>query len=130
MQGPFFLSHTSKLTSFLGSSFLGSTAVVGCGIGLGALLQWGISEPVFCGGLVCGFKRIVGRPCFSDEFRGIVKRYIRVGCSLGVVRRSACLVLGPVAVCGCGFLFGCMAVGQASGSVAALTWSFNRWVGA
>ena len=44
--------------------------------------------------------------------------------------QSACLVLGPIMVCGCGFLFGCPTVGQASGSVAALAWGFNRWVGA
>ena len=37
---------------------------------------------------------------------------------------------GPVAVCGCGFRFGSAAVGRASGSVAALRWSFGRWVGA
>ena len=43
-----------------------------------------------------------------------------VGCGLDVVRRSECLVVGPVAVCGCGFLFGCAVVGLASGSMAAL----------
>ena len=107
-----------------------SELVVEYNVGLEALLQQGVSGPVFCGGLVCGFGRVVGKPNFSDQFKKIVGRYIRVGYSFGVVRRSACLVLGPIAVYSYGFLFGCAAVGRASGSVAALAWSFNRWVGA
>ena len=71
--------------------------------------------------LLYKFKRIVGKPGFGDQFKGMLKRYIGVGCGLGVVRQSACLVWGPVTVCSCGFLFGCTAVGRASGSVAALT---------
>ena len=89
-----------------------------------------MSEPVFCGDLVCGFRRVVGEPNFSEQFKGMVRRGVGVGCGLGVVKLSACLVLGPVAVCGCGFLFNCMVVGRASGSVAALAWGFGRWVGA
>ena len=49
---------------------------------------------------------------------------------MSVMRQSVCLVLNPIAVCGCGFLFGCTTVGWASGSMAAQPWSFNRWVGA
>ena len=94
------------------------------------LLHQGMSEPVFYGDLVYKFKRIVGKPNFSDQFKKIVKRYIRVGYGLGVMRQSACLVLGPITVHGYGFLFGCTTVGQASDSVAALAWSFDRWVGA
>ena len=37
-----------------------------------------ISEPIFYGDLVYKFKRIVGKPNFSDQFKKIVKRYIRV----------------------------------------------------
>ena len=80
--------------------------------------------------MVYKFRRVVGGPDFSDQFKKIVKRYIRVGCSLDIMRQSACLVVDPIAVCGCGFLFGCAAVGRASGSVAALAWGFDRWVGA
>ena len=90
-------------------------------MGLKTLLQKGISEPIFYGDLVYRFRRVVGRPGFSDRFKEIVERYVRVGCGLDVVRRSACLVLGPVTVCGCGFLFGCAAVGQASDYMTALT---------
>ena len=48
-------------------------------IGLKTLLQQGISEPIFYGDLVYKFKRIVGKPNFSDQFKKIVKRYIWVG---------------------------------------------------
>ena len=41
------------------------------------VLQQGISEPLFYGDLVYKFKRIVGKPNFSDQFKNIVKRYIR-----------------------------------------------------
>ena len=32
------------------------------------------------------FKRIVGKPNFSDQFKKIVKRYIRVGYNLDIMR--------------------------------------------
>ena len=37
--------------------------------GLKTLLQQGISEPIFYGDLVYKFKRIVGKPNFSDQFK-------------------------------------------------------------
>ena len=48
-------------------------------IKLKTLLQQGISEPIFCGDLVYKFKRIVGKLNFSDQFKNIIKRYIKVG---------------------------------------------------
>ena len=39
------------------------------------LLRQGISEPIFYGDLVNKFKRIVGKPNFSDQFKKITKRY-------------------------------------------------------
>ena len=45
-------------------------------------MQQVISEPIFYGDLVYKFKRIVGKPNFSDQFKKIVKRYIRVGYNL------------------------------------------------
>ena len=98
--------------------------------GLEALLQQSMLVPIFCGDLVCGFRRIVGGPNFNDQFEKIVKRYMGVGCGLDVVQRSACLVLGRLRFCGSGFLFGCVGVGRASGSVSALAWVFDRCVGA
>ena len=56
-----------------------SELIVKYNIGLKSLLQQGISEPIFYGDLVYKFKRIVGKPHFSDQFKSIVKRYIKVG---------------------------------------------------
>ena len=70
------------------------------------------------------------KPNISDQFKKIVKRYIKVGYSLDVMRQSACLVLNPITVYSYGFLFNCTTVGQVSDSMTALTLSFNRWVGA
>ena len=44
---------------------------------LKTLLQQGISETVFYNDLVNKFKRIVGKPNFSAQFKKIIKRYKR-----------------------------------------------------
>ena len=88
---------------------------------LKTLLQQGITEPIFYGDLVYKFKRIVGEPNFSDQFKKIVKPYIRVGYNLDILQQSACLVLNPIMVNSYGFLFNCMTVGQASDSMTALS---------
>ena len=54
-------------------------------------------------------------------FKKIIKRYIKVGYNLDVMRQSACPVLNPITVCSYGFLLNCTAVGQASDSKTALT---------
>ena len=82
-----------------------SDLIVKYNIRLKTLLQQGISEPIFYGDLVYKFKRIVGKPNFSDQFKKIVKRYIRVGYNLDIMRQSACLVLNPITVYSYGFLF-------------------------
>ena len=61
------------------------------------------------------------KPNFSDQFKKIIKRYIKVGYNLDVMRQSACLVLNPITVNSCGFLFNCTTVGQALDSMTALT---------
>ena len=48
-----------------------SELIVKYNIGLKTLLQQGISEPIFYGDLVYKFKRIVGKPNFSDQFKKI-----------------------------------------------------------
>ena len=98
-----------------------SELIVKYNIGLKTLLQQGISEPIFYGDLVYKFKRIIGKPNFSDRFRKIVKRYIRVGYNLDIMRQSACLVLNPITVNSYGILFNYTTVGQASDSMTALT---------
>ena len=45
-----------------------------------------ISEPIFYGDLVYKFKRIVRKSNFSDQFKKIVKRYVRVGYYWRLVR--------------------------------------------
>ena len=45
-----------------------SELIVKYNVGLKTLLQQGISEPIFYGDLVFKFKRIVGKPNFSDQF--------------------------------------------------------------
>ena len=93
-----------------------SELIVKYNIGLKALLQQGISEPIFYGNLVYKFKRIVGKPNFSDQFKKIVKRYISLGYNLDIVRQSACLVLNPITVYSYGLVFNCTTVVQASDS--------------
>ena len=80
-----------------------------------------LSEPIFYGDLVYKFKRIVGKPNFSDQFKKIVKRYKRVGYNMDIMRQSACLVVNPITVYSYGFLFNCTTVGRASDSMTALT---------
>ena len=98
-----------------------SELIVKYNIGLKTLLQQGISEAIFYGDLVYKFKRIVGKPNFSDQFKKIVNRYIRVGYNLDVMRQSACLVLNPITVYSYGFLSNCTTEGQALDAMMALT---------
>ena len=86
--------------------------IVKYNIGLKPYLQQGISEPIFYGDLVYKFKRIIGKPYFSDQFKKIIKRYIKVGYNLDVMRQSACLVLNPITVYSYGFLFSRTTVGR------------------
>ena len=90
-------------------------------VGLRTLLSEGLSEPEFYGDLVYKFKKLKVINGFSFRFGRVVARCRRVGCSLNVVRRSACLVFGPVMVGGCAAFFGCVPVGRASDSVMAPT---------
>ena len=62
-----------------------SELIVKYNIGIKTLLQQGISEPIFYGDLVYEFRRIVGKPNFSDQFKKIVKRYIGVGYNLNIM---------------------------------------------
>ena len=70
------------------------------------------------------FRRIVGRADFSDRFGKVIVRCRRIGYGVDVVRRSAFLVFGPIAVGGFASLFGCAPVGRASGSVMAPAWGY------
>ena len=76
---------------------------------------------------MCGLGRIVGSGGFSARFIGVISHYKRIGYNIGVLRRTACLVVGPVAVGGFAFLFGCTPVGRASDSVVVPTWGLVYW---
>ena len=64
-------------------------------VGLGALLLQGLSEPGFCGDLVCTFRKVIGKNDFPYHFKKIIVRCGGIGCDVDVVRRTACLVVGP-----------------------------------
>ena len=85
------------------------------------LLQQDMSKPVFYGDLNNKFKRTVGKPNFSDQFKRIIKRYKNIGCNMESMRPSACLVVNPITVYSYGFLFNCTTLGQASDSMMVLT---------
>ena len=55
-------------------------------------LQQGISEPEFYGDLVYGFRNIVGKSNFSEQFRKLINRYKWIGYSPDIMRQTACLV--------------------------------------
>ena len=82
-----------------------SELIVKYNIGLKTLLQQGISEPLFYGDLVNKFKRIIRKPNFNDQFKKIIRRYIKVGYNLDAMQQSACLVLYPITFSSYGFLF-------------------------
>ena len=76
---------------------------------------------IFYSELVYKFKRIVGKPNFSDQFKKIIKSDIKVGYNLNVIRQSTCHVLNLITLYSYDFLFNCTTVGQASDSLTALT---------
>ena len=67
--------------------------IVKYNIGLKALLQQGILEPICHGDLVYKFKKIVGKPNFSDQLKKVIKRYKIDGYNIYIMRQSACLVV-------------------------------------
>ena len=91
-----------------------SELIVKYNIGLKTRLQQGISEPISYGNLLYKFKRINGKSNLSEQFKMIVKRYIRVGYNLDIKPQSTCLVLNPITVYSYGLLFNCTTVGHAS----------------
>ena len=99
-----------KQMSYITIGHRHSELIVKYNFWLKTLLQQGISEPIFYGDLVYKFKPIVGKPNLSDQFKKIIKRYIKVGYNLDVMRQSAYLVLNPITVYSYGFLFNCTTV--------------------
>ena len=73
--------------------------------------------PDFYGDLMYKLKKIVGSNGFLARFIRMVFHCKKIGCGIGVLRQTACLVVGPVTVGNFVFLFGCTPVGRASNSV-------------
>ena len=63
-----------------------SESIVKYNICLKTLPQQYISEHVSYGDLVYKYKRIVGKPNFSNQFKKIIKRYKRVGYNMDIIR--------------------------------------------
>ena len=80
-------------------------------------MQQGISEPEFYGDLVYGFRKIIGKSNFSEQFRKLINRYKRIGYSLDIMRQTACLVVNPIIVDGYASLFNCTTAVRASDSM-------------
>ena len=85
-------------------------------VSLKTLLQQGISEPEFYGGLVYRFRKIVGKSNFSEQFRKLINHYKRIGYSLDIMRQTACLVVNPIIV-EYASLFNCTTAVRASDSM-------------
>ena len=90
--------------------------------GLKSLLRQGLSEPDFYGDLVYKLKKIVGSNNFSARFVGVISHCKKIGYNIGVLQRTACLVVNPITVGGFAFLFDCTPVGRTSDSMMVPTW--------
>ena len=88
-------------------------------VSLKTLLQQGVSQPVFYGDLLYKFKKILGKPNFSEKFKKIILRYKKSGYNLEIMRQTARMVVNPITVDSHAGLFHCTAAGQASGSMTA-----------
>ena len=83
-------------------------------------MQQGICNPEFYGDLVYKFKKIIGKPNFSNLLKRLVNRFRRAGYSLDIMRQTACLVFNPIMVESYDALCTlCTAVVQASDSMTA-----------
>ena len=96
-------------------------------MGLKNILQQGISKPVFYFDLVYHFKRIVGKPDFSDQLKNIIKRYAKVGYNMDIMQHPACLVIHPITVYSYGFLFSFLRLSDGPGvKLISVDWCMTR----
>ena len=63
------------------------------------------------------FKKIVGKPEFSDQFSKLVIRYKRKGYKINVLKQSAHLAVNPNTFDHFAYLFNCTPMGQGSESM-------------
>ena len=76
-------------------------------VSLKTLLQQGISEPEFYGDLVYRFRKIVGKPNFSEQCRKLINRNKSIGNILDIMRQTTCPVINPIIADGYTLLFNC-----------------------
>ena len=88
-------------------------------VGLKPLLQQGLSESEFYGDLVYKFRKIYACNDFSNQFRKIIIRYIKVGYNINVIKQTVCMVVNPITVNNFASLFGCTPAGWVLNSMAA-----------
>ena len=72
--------------------------------------------------LVCRLGKIVGSNNFLSQLIEIISRYGGIGCGIGVLQQTACLVVILVVVGGFAFLLNCTPVGRTPGSMMVPTW--------
>ena len=80
------------------------------------VISRGLSEPGFCGGLVCGLKKIIGSNNFSAQISGIISHYKKLGYNVNVLQQTECLVVNPITAGNFAFLFNCTQVCRYDGS--------------
>ena len=71
-------------------------------------------EPEISGNLAYKFRKIIGKKDFSYHFKKIIVCYQKIGYKEDVLRQTACLIVNPIKVYNCGYLFDCTTVGRAS----------------
>ena len=88
--------HSAILSTFIKVPFVIKTFVL-------SIFEWLFYAGFFYGDLVYKFKRIIGKPNFRDQFKKILKCYIKVGYNFDIMRQSAylmpqsaCPVLNPI----------------------------------
>ena len=83
-------------------------------VGLKTLLLQDSAEPKFYGDLVYKFRNIIGKYDFPYHFKKIIIRFETIGYDIDVLRQTACLVVNPIKVNNCAYLFNCTTVVRAS----------------
>ena len=53
-------------------------------------MRRGLSEPGFCGGFVCGLRKIVGSHNFSVQFGGVISHFKGINYTINVLKQTAC----------------------------------------
>ena len=63
---------------------------------LKSLLRQGLSEPEFYRDLVYKLKKIIGTNNISAQFTKIISHYKKIGYSINLSQKAACLVVNPI----------------------------------